>query len=211
MEAFFNISLVIHASFGGIALAVGLIAILAKKGLKVHKVSGKIFYYSMIISAITAMTIAFMPGHLSLFLFAVGIFSLYLVLSGYRALKFKLKDHNFALDKIISIVMLVSGLAMILLPLIIFQRIHIVLAVFGAVGLLFSIQDLVRFRNPQKLRKSWLLIHLGRILGGYISAVTAFVVVNQFLPGIFGWLAPGVAGGVLITFWSRKYQPEKTA
>ncbi len=157
------------------------------------------------------MIIAFMPGHLSWFLFAVGIFSLYLVLSGYRALKFKSKTHNFTIDKIISIIMLISGLAMILLPVVIFQKIHIVLTVFGATGLLFSIQDLIKFRNPQKLRKTWLLIHLGRILGGYISAVTAFVIVNQFLPGIYGWIVPGVVGGILITFWSRKYQPKKKA
>jgi hypothetical protein len=44
------------------------------------------------------------------------------------------------------------------------------------------------------------------MMGGYISAVTAFIVVNQLLPGVYGWIAPGVIGGVLIAVWSNKYK-----
>ena len=42
------------------------------------------------------------------------------------------------------------------------------------------------------------------MLVGYISATTAFVVVNQFFPSVYGWFTPGIIGGLLIAYWIRK-------
>ena len=42
------------------------------------------------------------------------------------------------------------------------------------------------------------------MIGGYISATTAFVVVNEFFTGIYGWFIPGTLGGLYIIFWIRK-------
>lgn len=204
MEKTIQILIYVHAAFGGIALLAGLISIIAKKGKTIHRKFGLVFFYSMLLSGIIAMIVAVLPNHESPFLFAVGIFSLYFVLTGNRALNFKRKNPDLKIDKLISIVMIVTGILMILLPIILTKQINIILTVFAIVGILFSMKDLQLFKNPERLRKGWLKLHLGKMLGGYISATTAFVVVNEFFPSFYGWFIPGIIGGFIITYWSRK-------
>ena len=199
-----QILIYVHAAFGGIALLTGLVSILAKKGKKIHRKSGLIFFYSMLLSGITAMIISVMPNHESPFLFAVGIFSLYFVLTGKRALNFKRKHPDLKIDKLISIIMITTGILMISLPIILTKSINIILVVFAIVGIIFSVRDLILFKNPERLRKGWLKLHLGKMLGGYISATTAFVVVNGFFPSFYGWFIPGIVGGLIIAYWMRK-------
>ena len=89
------------------------------------------------------------------------------------------------IDKIISWAMLFTGLVMILYNPIFNSKINIILTVFGLVGLIFSIRDLVLYKDIKKLKKGWLKLHLGKMIGGYISATTAFVVVNNFFPSFY--------------------------
>jgi uncharacterized membrane protein len=204
MENTIQVLIYIHATFGGVALLAGLVSIIAKKGKTIHRKFGLLFFYSMMLSGIIAMIVAVLPNHESPFLFAVGIFSLYFVLTGNRALKFKRKNPDLKIDKWISISMIITGFLMITLPIILTNSIDIVLVVFGIVGMIFSVKDLVLYKNPDRLRKGWLKLHLGKMLGGYIAATTAFVVVNQFFPSFYGWFIPGIIGGLIITYWSRK-------
>lgn len=204
MEKTIQILIYIHAAFGGIALVAGFVSMVAKKGLQLHKKSGLVFYYTMTISAVTAMFVALFPNHESPFLFAVGIFSLYFTLTGKRALRFKFKDPNVLLDQWISWIMIVSGILMILLPILVSQSINIVLCVFASIGIIFSIRDLRLYSNLERLKKNWLKLHLGKMIGAYISATTAFVIVNEFFPSFYGWFIPGIIGGFVIAFWIRK-------
>lgn len=204
MEKIIQILILIHAGFGGIALIAGFVSIITKKGFKTHKVAGRIFFYTMLISAITAMFVAFLPNHENPFLFAVGVFSLYFVLTGYRALRFKFPNPNLLVDKWISRLMIITGVLMIVLPIIVTAKINIILTVFAVLGMVFSIRDLILFKNPSQLKKKWLKLHLGKIMGGYIAATTAFVVVNEYFPNIYGWFVPGIIGGLFIAFWMRK-------
>ena len=93
---------------------------------------------------------------------------------------------------------------MILYPIIVKHKLSIVLTVFGVVGLTFGVLDLIQFRNHDKLKKNWLKTHLGKMVGGYIAATTAFAVVNGIFPGIYSWFIPGVIGGFYIYYWNRK-------
>lgn len=204
MENTIQVLIYIHATFGGIALLAGLVSTIAKKGKTIHRKFGLIFFYSMMLSGVIAMIVAVLPNHESPFLFAVGIFSLYFVLTGNRALKFKRRNPDLKIDKWISISMIITGFLMITLPIILTNSTHIVLLVFGIVGMIFSIKDLVLYKNPDRLRKGWLKLHLGKMLSGYIAATTAFVVVNQFFPSFYGWFIPGIIGGLVIAYWSRK-------
>jgi len=193
-----------HAVFGGIALISGLIALMVKKGKVIHKKSGKLFYYCMLLSALTALIISCLPQHKSPFLFAIGIFSSYFIITGYRALRFKNKNTVLKRDKIISGIMIATGIVMILYHPLMHQKINIVLTAFGVIGLFFSSRDLILYKNPDKLHEVWLKLHLGKMIGGYISAATAFVVVNNFFPSYYGWFIPGTFGAVYIIFWIRK-------
>ena len=211
MEKTIQILIYIHAAFGALALLAGLVSIIAKKGKNIHRKSGLIFFYSMMLSGIIAMIVAVLPNHESPFLFAVGIFSLYFVLTGNRALNFKRKNPDLKIDKLISIIMITTGVLMILLPIILTKSINIILVVYAIVGIIFSVSDLILFRNPRRLRKGWLKLHLGKMLGGYISATTAFVIVNQFFPSFYGWFIPGIVGGFIIAYWMRKMNKRTVA
>ena len=211
MEAAIQVLIYIHAAFGSIALLTGLVAVIARKGKTIHKKFGLVFYYTMILSGTSAMLIAVLPNHENPFLFAVGIFSLYFVLTGYRALRFKRKASDLKIDKAIALVMLFTGVLMIVLPVVLLGSINIVLGVFGIVGIIFSIKDLRLFKEPKRLRSLWLKLHLGKMLGGYIAASTAFVVVNQFIPGVYAWFAPGIIGSVIIVYWNKKINKKPMA
>lgn len=187
-----------HAALGGIALLFGGIALVVKKGSSRHKKSGKVFFYSMLFSAISALVIASLPGHLNPFLFSIGLFSSYFILSGYKALAFKEKEASLMTYKALGVSILFIGTGMIAIPYLTTGTVNIVLLVFGVFSIIMGIGDLKQVSHPLKLRKKWLRIHLGKMTGGYISAVSAFCVVNQVFPGIWNWFLPGLIGGVFI-------------
>ena len=193
-----------HAFLGGIALFSGMISLIAKKGKILHRKSGKVFLLSMLSSALTALIISILPNHESAFLFSIGVFSSYLILTGYRAISYKSKNVNLTIDKIISWTMIVLAFLMIFYNPIFNNKVNIVLTVFGIVGLFLSIRDLILYKNTERLTAGWLKLHLGKMIGGYISATTAFVVVNDFFPSFYGWFIPGIIGGFYITYWMNK-------
>ena len=104
----------IHAPLGGIALLAGKVSLMAKKGSKIHKKFGKIFFFSMLFSAISAINISVLPNHESPFLFSIGLFSTYFLVSGLRSLKFKQKEFELKTDKIIAYLITLIGISMIL-------------------------------------------------------------------------------------------------
>ena len=209
LEQFIQILIIIHAGFGGIALLAGGIALSTKKGGKIHKKSGIVFFYTMLASAIVAFVISTLPNHHSPFLFSIGVFSIYFLLIGYRSIRFKRKNMSSKTERIISATMMFVAVGMILLPLILQGVLNIVLTVFGGTALIFTIRNLKLYKNPEKLNKSWLKLHLGNMIGGYIAATTAFVVVNNFFPSFYGWFIPGIIGGIFIIYWIRKLNKGK--
>ena len=210
-EQIIQILIYSHALFGGVALLSGFISLIVKKGKKTHKKSGKLFYYCMLLSALTALIIASLPQHESPFLFAIGIFSSYFIVTGYRALRFKNRNISLKTDKIISLVMIFTTILMILYNPLVHQKINIVLTVLGIVGLIFSTRDLILYKNTDQLNKVWLKLHLGKMIGGYISATTAFVVVNNFFSSFYGWFVPGTIGGFYIIYWIKKVNKKQQA
>jgi uncharacterized membrane protein len=190
-----------HAFLGGVALLAGSVAIVSKKGKTWHKTSGKVFFYGMLGSALLALVIAVLPNHENGFLFSIGLFSTYLLLSGYRGLQYKNQSVSLGWDKLLSTSMIVVGTAMVLGPVVWQGAANIVLAVFGGLAVLFGVRDLRMFTNPEILRKNWLKIHLGKMTGAYIASVSAFLVVNQFFHPLLNWFLPTILGSVFITYW----------
>lgn len=203
-ESHISILILIHASLGTIALCAGIPAMASKKGSTLHKKSGKIFFYSLLSSALLALLISCLPNHNSPFLFAIGVFSIYLCVGGFRAVRYKKKSPSLFNDKLLAFLMISTGLAMIVYPIIIHHKINIVLSVFGLIGGMLALQDLRNFKQKESLRKKWLGIHLGKMTGAYIASFTAFIVVNGWIPGIYGWLTPSFFGTLFIIYQTRK-------
>ncbi len=206
METLLKIALILHIIAGMSALVCGFLALLFRKGSSSHKLNGNIFFIGMMGVAVTALLISAFKSND--FLFFIGLFSLFMTLSGKRAIYNK-SSTPFSLDIIILMLGLGAGVWMLIEP-------NIVLRVFGALSLLLAIGDLnIYYKVYRKLTipsNTWLVRHIQHMIGSYISTATAFLVVNiQFEPGWVMWLIPTAIGTPAITYWIRKIktQPKK--
>ncbi len=211
MENIATILIYIHAFFGGAGLITGIGSIVSKKGSPMHKKTGKLFSLGMLVSAIISIPIAWMPNHKNLFLFLIGLFTIYLVLAGNRALKFRTKTTAAPLDKIISGSMLVFSLVMIvmgtygLLNKVLFYLLYLF---FGGLGLLLSIRDFRFYKNLRQPKNAWLISHIGKMVGAFTASITAFIIAGLGIGNLIAWTLPTILGTVYILFWKRKMSPQ---
>lgn len=211
-ETLYSYMLVLHIAGGTIALLTGLGAMLTIKGSKVHRLFGKIYFWGMTAVFVGALFMAI--AHSLDFLLMVAFFSYYMTVRGYRILSQKklhagqkaaLPDWGFAALSGLFIVALIGWGVWALLN---GSTMGIVGIVFGAIGSSFLINDVKKFITPPKEKMHWWYGHISSMGGSYISAVTAFVVVNIQIPQFQWvlWVLPGVIGGVLISRTIKKYK-----
>lgn len=205
-----SILIIFHAALGGISLLAGLYAILTVKGSPRHILSGKIFFYSMTASVVFAVIVALIPGHTNYFLLVIGIFSLYLIITGKRI--YSLKNYEIKKakrsDLVISYSMMIIGIFMIIRGVyLVFtsNNMGFVMMLFGLIGLRLAYSDIRFYRNWFTDYNELVRIHISKMVGGYIAAWTAFLVVNKFLPGILPWIIPTVLGTAYIIVQRKKF------
>lgn len=207
MENLVKIIIYIHAFFGGIGLISGTVVMLIKKGNAIHKKMGKVFSVGMLVSSILSLVICAFPHHHNSFLLMIGIFTIYMILMGNRILKYKRKNYENKLDKIISGTMFLISIVMIiygLLPLFSNHGIGILFLIFGFLGGFMSYRDFVLYNNPENYKK-WTMNHVGKMVGAYIASVTAFLVAGAGFGGnIYFWIVPSIIGTIYIFSWSKK-------
>ena len=214
MENTIKTFIYIHAFFGGVGLITGIGSILVKKGHLNHKRLGKWFSWSMIISSAISLVVARMPNHINNFLFLIGIFTIYMVLAGNRALTFKSVKKTKANTLDISISGIMALCAFLMIGFGINGLIHgynqsILFVVFGGFGIFLPYGDYLLFKKTLKNRKLWLINHIGRMLGALIASITAFLVAGMQYDTLWAWLAPTVIGTVYISYWIRKIKGKK--
>ena len=205
MEISYKITLYLHILSGCLALLSGSISVISKKGGKVHRNSGKLFFYSMIGVCFSSVFISIVKNNQ--FLLMIGLFSFYLNYMGYCAIKNKSLRPNFV-DWFILVIAALNSFFMI-------YSMNVVLMVFGALGFYTLIQNL--HTNIKVLRhevleeRLWLKRHIGMMMGAFTATFTAFLVVNSnyFSPISFPqwivWLAPTFVLSPLAVFYTRKY------
>ena len=211
MESIFTILLLIHIASGSIGLITGTINLIRKKGDKPHKKFGVFFLSGMLINGVSGLLMSLI--HFNFFLFIVGIFSIYMVSTGQRYLSLKTISpiqKALKIDWILSAGMFLFGVGFIIygvLLLLSSNNFGIVLLVFGFISISMVYQDFKNYQGRNSNKNFWLLVHIQRMMGSYIAAMTAFIVVNNtILPGIVAWLLPTVIVTPLIFKWSRKYK-----
>lgn len=199
MEQIYKPLLAFHIFCGMVSLITGLISMSAKKGQKIHKKSGLIYFYFMLATGITAIPISIYRNNI--FLMVIAIFSLYLVITGYRMTLRKKGNYNW-FDVTVSVVMAITSLYMI-------STLNIIVAVFGSIGFLNAVLDLkgIFFPAKEPVKLAWLYGHIGKMIGSYISAVTAFLLNNIHTEfPLLIWFGPTVIGVFFMRYWMRKYK-----
>lgn len=212
MEKLLSLMLVVRITGGVVALLTGLVAIFSTKGSPIHRLVGKIYFIGMTAVFIGAIFTAL--GHHKDFLLMVGFFSYYLTVRGYRVLFLKKLNEGQKPELIDWVIIIISATFIFTLlgwgvwALRMGASIGIAAVLFGSVGSIFLLLDIKKFIRPPKEKMHWWYSHIGSMGGSYISAVTAFVVVNIELPQYQWvlWILPGILGGILITRTIRFYK-----
>lgn len=185
---------------------------LALKGGSIHRKAGKIYFWGMTAVFVGAVIVAI--GHHKDFLLMVGFFSYYMTVRGYRILFLKKLNQGQKASPIDWLIISVSGI--FILTLLVWgvwgmlksQGMAIVALVFGTIGSSFLYGDIRKFITPPTEKMHWWYGHISSMGGSYISAVTAFVVVNIQLPQFQWvlWILPAVIGSIIIGRTIRKYK-----
>lgn len=214
MNNLFTVLLVLHISGGGAGLITGTIAASVKKGSKTHKLSGIIFFWGMLVASLSALVLSNLKGHENLFLFAVGGFTLYMVLSGYRVVLLKRMFKSVPVkipvaDYLITLFGCVFAIFLIIQSvkgIIHGNMFSIVPGAFGLICLSYVMLDIKLIAGRTTIRKTWMYSHIVRMMGAMIASYTAFLVVNvQIQQQWILWLLPTVIGSSLIAIFIRKY------
>lgn len=215
MKLFIQISLIIHVAAGTIALLTGLLSILFRNKVKIHKKFGIVYFYAMTVVFVTALYISIIHGNI--FLFCLSFFSYYSCLTAYRALRLKklhLDQDPTKFDWAIEIFFGFMHICFLVFGALLFFsgniQFGIISSVFGLVGLRSNQVTIRRLKKKLEYRNYWLLAHIGGMCGSYIGAFTAFIVNNNnrfiHLPQIVAWLGPTVFIVPLIFFEVNKNQ-----
>jgi uncharacterized membrane protein len=205
----FKIVLIAHILFGSIGLLLGTYILIRKKGDAIHKKTGKIFALSMVLTGLCAFYLSYV--HPNLFLFIVGVFTIYLAVSGYRTISLK-NIHKGQKPKIgdslLTVAMVIASLIFLYIGIYLLiskELFGIVFLLFGLLSMRLCYTDYKSYSGKVTDKMFWLKNHIGRMTGAYIAAFTAFLVVNNtFLPSVIAWSLPGIVGGYFITRTIRK-------
>ena len=212
-----------HWIAGGVALVVAPLAMAVRKGGRWHRRCGLAFVYSMMVVCATAIMVAIPKGNVVMAL--VAVFSFHLTASGWRALYLK-KLHKgqrpTRIDWLLhgtagafNFCLLLWGMGGMLMhhtrdPM------HIIFAVFGAIGTVLVLRYVRQFYKRRHDRSEWLFDHFTGMIAGYIATVSAFSAVNlsAYLPALVTWLWPTVIGTPIIFYlvrhYRKRYGPSRT-
>lgn len=212
---------VTHVGAGVTALVLAPVAMLTRKGGRAHRLWGRVYFWAMFTIFVTALALlVFRPN---VFLFFISVLSFYGAFSGVRALKRKNPARGqkaTLLDWGAAGLAALAGGSFIVWGLLPFVGLPVgdVSTAFSVLGVAFGVAlgrdalgDLRSFRRPDPDPLWWWTYHLERMVGSYLAAVTAFLVQNvgPRLPEALEWtvwVAPGIIGGVGISYWIRYYR-----
>ncbi len=200
--------ILVHAGIGGLALGAGFAALLSAKGGRVHRLAGRGFAGSMLLSMLLSIPAIAERGNLLLAL--VGPFTAWMVLRGWRVFAVQ-KGGEGPLDRLLALVPWIAGLGLLALGAWVSVRQGSPLG-FGGVAIGLGAVSLLLGRGPSRPadRSAAVRAHIAAMVGALIAAVTAVVSVNlsdSGLPLLALWLGPTALGVPVIIAFSRRFAP----
>lgn len=210
-----------HVIAGITSLLSGIVAgFFGRKGGKLHRQVGKVFFWCMFWVFISAMLlisfVRFNP-----FLMVIAVFSFYLAFSGYRALKLKKTLKAELIDWTAGIITLIFGLGMIgmginyLIPSEFSSVIGYLCLFFGFFTARSAWKNLKMYGNLDAADKMWWwFAHMSSMSGSLIAATTAFLVQNGAIFNLSNelgwilWVLPTFIGFPIVKYWAVKYRTQ---
>ena len=200
-----QILLPIHILAGTIALLSAIVAVLSEKGKKLHVLSGRTYFWSMVGIFLTATAMSIITSNI--FLFLIGFFSFYMAFAGIRFARNR-KGIATTSDWIAAGLMILFGVGMWILAAIIFMNndpMSIPLLVFGFFSIFLGYGDFKTHKNKTAIGKERIGRHLQNMMGGTIAVITAVLVVNvKIEPVWIWWVLPTVLIVPVIIWWRIK-------
>ena len=200
-----QILLPIHILGGTIALLSAIMAILSEKGKKIHVLSGRTFFWSMLTIFLTAIPMSIITSNI--FLFLIAFFSFYFAFAGIRFARNR-KGIATTSDWIAVGLMILSGVGMWTLAAVLFMNnnsMSIPLLVFGFGAIVLGYGDFKSHKNKTAIGKERIGKHLQNMIGGTIAVITAVLVVNvKIEPVWIWWVLPTVLIFPVIIWWRIK-------
>ncbi|HQU02462.1 MAG TPA: hypothetical protein PLI12_08445 [Acetobacteraceae bacterium] len=193
-----KILLGLHVVTGSIALLLGPVPMLSRKGGRVHRKAGFIFSGAMACSAAAAFVLALVV-HSNLLL-TIAVLTGFLIFCGVRAPRFRRGASPHLIDDLACLLLAGFGFWLLWRGAAPFDVTSIV---FGVGSLILSARQWQQLRS---VRPDWLLAHIAGMGGAYTATVTAFLVVNiGFLPKPVIFIAPTLIGTALIAWTSVRH------
>lgn len=201
-------NIITHVTAGSIALLLGLVALLTRKGGILHRKSGRLFLVFLSVVIATGLIGVFVFGR-NTFLLVITLLSGYLGYSGYRVLQAKSNQFN-GRDVTVAIAVLCSDLYFLYY----FKSIGMIwspVIIYSTTGyLLFIITyDFLRYLiPPHRYGNLWLYEHILKMVSAFSGILSAFTGTvfpqyqpySQFLPSVSGTL---IAIGFMIYVYRR--------
>ena len=195
----------IHILVGTIALLGAALAVSTEKGKRIHVLSGRTYFWCMVVIFSTAIPMSIINNNI--FLFLIAIFSFYLAFAGMRFARNR-KGIATTLDWIAVSLMILSGLGMWILAAIYFTNDnsqYIVLLVFGFLAVFLGYGDYKSYKDKTATGKERIAKHLTNMMGGTIAVITAVLVVNPpSNPEWVWWVLPTALIVPVIFWWNVK-------
>jgi uncharacterized membrane protein len=217
-----KVILAMHIASGSLAFVLAPVALIVAKGGKAHRRWGMVYFWAMAGVAVSAVIMAvYRPV---LFLALVAIFSFYAVFNAYRVLSQKgayrgekvVRPTDWAAALFTFTASFLLAAFGLFLPAVI-QHLAIPAVVFGILGMRLSGRSMWAFTHPPTEKMFWWYVHLQGMLGSYIAAWTAFLLVTvapRLHLGWVLWLVPtaiGVPAIALTTaYYKRKFAPRQS-
>ena len=211
----------VHVAAGMTSFTLAPVALATAKGGKQHKRWGMVYFWSMGVVAATALPMAlYRPV---LFLALVSVLSFYLTFSGYRVLKLKDLSRGGSAKPVDWIAAVLGFSICALLTWLGWFRPHaiqnmgVVAILLGIVGMRTTAADLRHFIWKPTEKMFWWYTHLGKFIGSYIAAWTAFstATLSHIFKhaGLILWLWPAAVGipAIMLTtiYYKRKFAARK--
>lgn len=193
-----EINIGIHVFSGTVALILGLLALVSRKGGKIHNVSGRYFLGFMSVVILTGLAGVFIYGR-NIFLLVVTILSGYVAFSGFRILKFK-NNSPKKLDVLVAVFSLIilvyylyylKSIGMFWAPVVVYSTVVALVVVI--------VYDLLRYLIPvgkYKKNQIWIYEHIYKMTSAFAALLSAFTGTvldeyqphSQYLPSLLGVL-----------------------